>query len=99
MISSEVTLECSEAIAPEVEQWMRNTHIPEMLGTGCFTATHFDNSEGRFRTSYQAAERAHLDRYITEHAEDMREEFRRRFPSGVAVSREIWTRVQSWAAA
>lgn len=98
MIHYEVTLECSETTAPSVEQWMRNTHIPEMLGTGCFLAIHFDRADGRYRTVYQAASRADLDRYLAGYAAEMRADFQRRFPSGVAVSREVWEQLQSWPA-
>ena len=96
MIHYEVTLECSETTAPALEQWMRNTHIPEMLETGCFAAIHFDRSDGRFRTVYQATGTPQLDRYLTEHAPLMRASFAQRFPAGVAVSRETWVQVQAW---
>ena len=98
MIHYEVTLECSAETAPSLERWMRNTHIPEMLATGCFAAIHFDASAGRFRTVYQAAGREHLDRYLADHAERLRASFRRQFPDGVAVSRETWEQVQAWTA-
>lgn len=96
MIHYEVTLECSPATAPELERWMRNTHAPEMLATGCFVAIHFDRTDGRFRTVYQASGRPHLDRYLAEHADRMRESFRQQFPAGVAISRETWEQVQGW---
>ena len=96
MIYYEVTLECSESTAPALEQWMRNSHIPDMLATDCFVAIHFDRNDGRFRTVYQAANRQHLDRYLAEHATRLREHFQKHFPSGVAVSRETWEQVQNW---
>lgn len=96
MIRYEVTLECSTETAPALERWMRNRHIPEVLATGCFTGAHFDEADGRFRTVYQAAARPHLDRYLAEHADRMREQFRQHFPDGVAVSRETWEELQSW---
>ncbi len=97
MIRYEVTLECSESTAPALERWMRNTHIPDMLATGCFVAVHFDTNDGRFRTVYQASARPHLDRYLDEHAERLRAQFRAQFPDGVAVSRDVWEQLQSWA--
>jgi predicted phosphoadenosine phosphosulfate sulfurtransferase len=96
VIFYEVTLECSESNAPALEQWMRNTHIPHMLDTGCFVGIHFDRSEGRFRTVYQAETRQQLDRYLAEHADRMRGHFHRRFPDGVAISRDIWEQIQGW---
>jgi hypothetical protein len=96
VIHYEVTLECSESTAPALEQWMRNAHIPEMLATGCFVGIHFDRSDQRFRTVYQAPTLSELDRYLRDHAADMRERFRQRFPDGVAISRESWQQLQSW---
>jgi hypothetical protein len=96
VIYYEVTLECSESTAPALEQWMRNTHIPHMLATGCFVGIHFDRAEGRFRTVYQAADREHLDQYLAEHAARLRQDFQTKFPIGVAVSRETWQQVQQW---
>jgi hypothetical protein len=96
VIHYEVTLECSASTAPALERWMRNTHIPEMLATGCFATIHFDRAEGRFRTVYTAATQAALDRYLAEHAERLRQAFRERFTEGVGVSRETWEQVQSW---
>ena len=96
MIRYEVTLDCSEATAPSLERWMRNTHAPEMLATGCFVAIHFDRAEGRFRTVYQAEAREHLDRYLADHADRMRRSFHEEFPAGVAITREIWEELQAW---
>ena len=97
MIHYEVTLECSAVMARAVERWMRTAHIPDMLATGCFSAVHFDRAEDRFRTVYEAATQQLLDRYLDEHAAGMREAFRRQFPDGVVVSREVWEHVQAWA--
>lgn len=94
----EVTLECPEAVAPALEQWMRNTHIPHMLETGCFVAIHFDRSGRRFRTVYRSAGRRELERYHAEHAGRLRGEFQQRFPEGVVVSRETWEELQGWTA-
>lgn len=96
MIRYEVTLECSVDTAPALERWMRNTHIPEILATGCFTTIHLDRSDGRFRTVYHAASQPDLDRYLDQHAPQMRNAFQHQFPSGVAVSRDVWEQVQSW---
>jgi hypothetical protein len=67
-----------------------------MLATGCFSAIHFDRADGRFRTVYEAATQRLLDRYLGADADRMRESFRRQFPAGVVVSREVWELVQAW---
>lgn len=98
MIRYEVTLDCSPTIAPELERWMRNTHIPAMLATGCFVAIHFDRAvdQDQYRTVYQAATEPQLGKYMDEHSNRMRDAFRRQFPHGVAVSRETWLEIQRW---
>jgi hypothetical protein len=96
VIHYEVTLECSASTAAGLEHWMRSTHIPDMMATGCFSAIHFDRADGRFRTVYDAPTRRVLDRYLDDHADRMREAFHRQFPAGVVVSREMWEQVQAW---
>ncbi|MGH7593165.1 MAG: DUF4286 family protein [Gemmatimonadales bacterium] len=99
MIRYEVTLECSAATAPALDRWMRNTHVPDMLATGCFVAIHFDRgTDDRFRTVSQAATQQQLDRYLADYGDRLRGEFRREFPEGVAVVRDVWCQMQHWAA-
>ena len=64
---------------------------------GCFSRITFERSDsGRFRTRYEAASREALDAYFRDHAERLRQDFRRRFPQGVVPSREVWTEVERW---
>lgn len=97
MLHYEVTLEVEPTLAESVEQFMRLQHIPAMLATGCFQRIRFfQASPARFRTSYQAAGQAELDRYLNQHATRMRTEFQAEFPRGVTVTREVWTERQHW---
>jgi hypothetical protein len=97
MPNYEVTLEVDPARAGEMEGYMRTEHIPDILRTGCFSRITFERSDsGRFRTRYEAASREALDAYFRDHAEHMRQDFRRRFPQGVVPSREVWTEVERW---
>ena len=93
----EVTLQVEPALAPAVEHYMRTHHIPVILRSGCFYNIRFDQgSPGRFRTSYRAHSPAELERYLQDHAPALRAEFQAEFPSGVTLTREIWTARQEW---
>jgi len=97
MLRYEVTLEVEPGLAAALETWMRRTHIPDMVATACFLRIRFDRaSETRYRTCYHAATAADLNRYLAEHATEMRNQFARRFPSGVTISRETWEELDSW---
>jgi hypothetical protein len=97
MIAYEVTAEMEETLAGRYEQYMRETHIPEVLATGCFQAAVLARSSpGRYRTSYVARTRADLDRYLETHTAALRADFAAHFPEGVTLSREVWDTVERW---
>jgi Domain of unknown function (DUF4286) len=99
MIAYEVTSEVDESLVGRFEQYMRETHIPEVLATGCFQAAVLARSSpGRYRTSYVARTQADLDRYLERHTAGLRADFAARFPEGVSLSREVWVTVQRWEA-
>lgn len=98
MIRYEVTLEVEPALAAGLEDYMRGKHIPEILATGCFAAIRFERAgEGRFRTSYEAATQADLDRYLARHTGAFRADFLSYFPRGITAVRETWTELERWA--
>jgi L-ascorbate metabolism protein UlaG (beta-lactamase superfamily) len=89
----EVVLTVEPALAPAVERFMVETHIPDMHATGCFRSIEFARAgDGRFRTSYEAATQAELDRYLAQHAPRLRAHFAAHFPAGVSASRDVWVR-------
>jgi Domain of unknown function (DUF4286) len=93
----EVTLQVDPPLASQVEQHMRQEHIPAIFATGCFHQIRFcQASPARFRTSYEAASQANLDRYLRDHAPVLRAEFQRRFPQGVTLTRETWVEQERW---
>jgi hypothetical protein len=97
MISYEVTLQAQPHLAGAVEQFMTESHIPDIFRTGCFREIRFSRaSAGRFRTAYQATTQADLDRYVQDHAPQFRAEFLERFPDGVNVTRETWVQREMW---
>ena len=97
MISYEVTLQANPELGASVEQFMTDSHIPEIFGTGCFQEIRFGRaSAGRFRTAYEARQQADLDRYLQDHAPRLRAEFLERFPDGVSITRETWVQQKVW---
>ena len=97
MFLYEVTLQLDPALSRAVEQHMRREHIPDIFATGCFHRIRFDRaSPARFRTSYEAQRESDLERYLRDHAPGFRAVFQQRFPTGVTVTRETWTPLESW---
>ena len=98
MVLYEVTLQVEPHLADAVEEYMRQQHIPDIFGTGCFRRIRFSlASPTRFRTSYQADGQPDLDRYVREHAPRIRAEFQARFPDGVILTRETWVQREIWS--
>jgi hypothetical protein len=97
MFLYEVTLQLDPALSGAVEEHMRREHIPDIFATGCFHRIRFDRaSPARFRTSYEARTESDLERYLRDHAPGFRAVFQQRFPTGVTVTRETWTPLESW---
>jgi hypothetical protein len=97
MIAYEVTVVVDEALADRYIAYMRSTHIPAVLATGCFAHAELDRAkETRFRQRYLAASLADLERYLEEHAPALRQDYATQFPSGTRLEREIWEEMQRW---
>jgi hypothetical protein len=97
MVLYEVTLTVDSHLLPKLPEHMLREHIPQIFATGCFQRIRFDHSPpSRFRTSYEARDEAELQRYLREHAPRLRSEFQALFPTGVTLTRETWTPMQSW---
>lgn len=95
MIRYEVTALVEPALAAAYERFMREHHLPDLLATGCFSRAELARSAAdRYRASLEAPDEASLEHYMTEHAPRLRRDFLSRFPSGVTLSREVWTAVE-----
>ena len=100
MIAYEVTAEMEPSVAGAYERYMRETHIAQVLATGCFHGAIFSRAgDGRYRTSYLARTQADLDRYLERHTAALRADFAAHFPEGVSLSREVWAVVERWEGA
>jgi hypothetical protein len=100
MVTYEVTTLVQPHLVEAYERYMRERHIPEVLGWGCFQGAVLTRAApGRYRVGYEARSDEDLERYLAKHATELREDFASHFPEGVTVSREVWVTVQAWDAA
>jgi Domain of unknown function (DUF4286) len=97
MILYEVTATPEAHVRGVFEAFMRETHIDDVLATGCFIGAHFEETAaGIYRTTYIANAQEDLDRYFAQHAQRLREHVAERFPSGVTFGREVWRVLQDY---
>ncbi len=80
MIIYNVTIKVQANIAAAWLQWMKQTHIPEVIATGCFTHAvtllllEVDDEEGpTYAIQYHAESKANYNRYIDKFAGEMRQ--------------------------
>lgn len=93
----EVTARVDDALAYDYERFMIETHIPDVVRTGCFLHGRLDQGgEGQYRAAYLAATQAEVDRYLADFAPRLREHMTARFPTGVTLSRRVWTLRMQW---
>jgi Domain of unknown function (DUF4286) len=96
----EVSLEVDAEQVGRLERYMREEHIPAILGTGCFIRISFERSAaGRLRTRYEAVSENALQTYFRDHAGRFRDDFRQQFPHGVVPAREVWAEIERWDSA
>jgi hypothetical protein len=96
-VAYEETARVDDALAYDYERFMIETHIPDVVRTGCFLHARLDQGgEGQYRTAYQAASQAEVDRYLADFAPALREHMTARFPTGVTLSRRVWTERTKW---
>ncbi len=93
----EVTARVDDALAYDYERFMIETHIPDVVRTGCFLRARLDQGgEGQYRAAYHAVSHVEVDRYLAEFAPALRDKMTARFPTGVTLSRRVWTERMQW---
>ena len=92
MITYEVTAVVDASLTGAYEKYMTSKHLAEVLRTGCFTEAVLERaSAGKYRARYRADTEADLERYLRDHTAALRADFAKHFPTGVQLSREVWT--------
>lgn len=80
MIIYNVTIKLDDSIHQQWLNWLQDIHIPEVIGTGCFTKAtvlrllEVDDNEGpTYAIQYFAESKALYNRYIEKFAGEMRQ--------------------------
>ena len=75
-----VTVKVDHSIAADWLHWLKEEHIPEVIGTGCFTTAtilelleNADEEGLTYAIQYRAAAKEDYDRYIDLHANLLRQ--------------------------
>ena len=81
MIMYNVTIKVEHSIAADWLQWMKDTHMPQLMTTGCFSAYRLyrlldqDETEGpTYCAQYTCDSMEDYQRYIGQYADAMRNE-------------------------
>lgn len=78
MIIYNVTVNIDNSVHDEWLEWMKSKHIPDVVGTGCFTEGKIfrilvnEESGISYSVQYSAASMDDVNRYLKEHAEALR---------------------------
>ncbi|MCX8019740.1 MAG: DUF4286 family protein [Chitinophagaceae bacterium] len=79
MIIYNVTVKVNRSVADSWYLWLKQEHVPEMLATGCFTGARIMRlleagpaDDPTWAIQYQAPDKQHLDRYLNQFADNMR---------------------------
>jgi len=97
MIVYSVTVLIDKAREGEWVAWMRNSHLPAVMGTGCFTQYRFtrvlgeeDNAPGAtYNVQYLLPSHAHYDLYQREFAAGLQADTRTYFAGSYEVFRTL----------
>ncbi|WP_372973534.1 DUF4286 family protein [Muriicola sp.] len=94
MLIYNVTLHVEDAILPQWLDWMKSTHIPEVLSTGKFleaTMTRILSEEdaggSSYSVQYKVRDRATLEKYYKEDAARLRKQTEKLFGNSVIAFR------------
>lgn len=104
MILYNVTVSIDERIHQEWLDWMRTTHIPDVLQTGCFIEGRISRVHGEedggitFAISYVAPSQDKYDEYVEHFAPALQKEHSDRFAGRFAAFRTILTILEEFRA-
>lgn len=81
MILYNVTVNIDKSVEKEWVNWMRNKHIPDVMGTGLFLKNEFyrlvgevDNGGTTYSIQYFAQSMAEIDTYLEKFAQELRKD-------------------------
>lgn len=92
MITYEVSASVDTSLTETYETYMRTKHLRDVLASGCFIEAVLERAgPGKYRARYVARNQDDVDRYLRDHTAGLRADFAKHFPTGVQLSRELWT--------
>lgn len=83
----EVTATVAVDRTTEWESYMSETHIPEVLATGCFAAAFFAKEDNRYTIGYHVNTPEDMERYLDKYAQGLRADVHDRFADDIQLSR------------
>lgn len=101
MIVYNVTVNVDDAIADEWVTWMRDIHIPQVIGTGMFESHTFskllsrqeDETGVTFVVQYMAPDMQHYERYQLEFAPALQADAKNKFGDRFIAFRTLMEQV------
>ena len=97
MIVYEIETKVRIDLIGEFEEFMLNTHIPDLLETGYFDSAEFARvTDGIYRARYLVEDRQTLEKYFETDVERLRKDFGENFPEGVDTARRILGVIKTW---
>jgi len=96
----QITLDAKKA--EQYVEFMKSHHIPDMQATGCFSRidlnediSFVEEGKRRFRCQFYAKNRDMLNKYLEDHATDLRQHFIQHMGTegGLIAERSIFSRV------
>lgn len=102
MIIYNVTINIEDDVREEWVNWMKETHIPQVMETGLFTGFSFsrmldrqhDETGTTFVIQYRAESMAEYERYRSDHAPRLQEETRKKYEGKFVAFRTLMEMVE-----
>lgn len=96
MLLYNVTVSVEEDAIDAWKSWMKETHIPAVLATGCFTNARFlklhhepENFGETFAIQYECSGWLELNEYLEKHAPGLRQQMEHLFPNKTSAFRTV----------
>ena len=95
MLIYNVTINIDENVADEWVQWMKKTHMPEVVATGCFTESRlcrvFGEEQGgrTYAAQYHCINISDFDRYQREFAPGLQTQTKEKYEGKFAAFRTL----------
>lgn len=102
MILYNVTVSIDPGVHQEWLEWMRTTHIPDVMATGCFIESRISRVHGEeeggmtFAISYVSPSEEKMDEYQREHAPRLQADHSSRFQGRFAAFRTLLTIIEEY---